>query len=216
MIDSLDAASDRAIATLRDQGRAALADLFVEHRDRLRRMVEVRLDRRAAGRIDPSDVLQETFIEASSRLRDYLDDPPMSPFLWLRFLTSQRLMACHRQHLGVQKRAAEREVSLHRPFAAPTDSLTLSRQLVDRLTSPSLAASRKEMYTHLQEVIDGMDSLDREILSLRHYEELTNREAAEELGISEAAASKRYVRALQRLRSALLTLPGFEDGELGR
>ncbi len=213
MFDSLDTSHDRAIATLRDRGGAALADLFVEHRDRLRRMVEVRLDRRAAGRVDPSDVLQETFIEASNRLGDYLDDPPMPPFLWLRFLTSQRLMAVHRQHLGVQKRAAEREVSLHQPFAAPTDSFTLSRQLVDRLTSPSLAALRNEMYVFLEEFVDGMDPLDREILSLRHYEELTNREAACELGISEAAASKRYVRALQRLRSALLTLPGFEEAE---
>jgi RNA polymerase sigma-70 factor (ECF subfamily) len=172
-------------------------------------MVEVRLDRRAAGRVDPSD------IEASCRLGDYLDDPPMSPFLWLRFLTSQRLMAIHRQHLGVQKRAAEREVSLHRPFNAPTDSLTLSCDLVDRLTSPSLAALRNEMYACVQEFIDSMEPLDREILSLRHYEELTNREAAGELGITEAAASKRYVRALQRLRSALLTLPGFEDLEYG-
>jgi RNA polymerase sigma-70 factor (ECF subfamily) len=213
MIESLDATANRAIAVLRDQGGAALADLFVEHRDRLRRMVEVRLDRRAAGRIDPSDVLQETFIEASCRLRDYLDDPPMSPFLWLRFLTSQRLMAVHRKHLGVQKRAAEREISLHQPFAAPTDSLTLSRQLVDCLTSPSLVAVRNEMYVYLQEVIDGMEPLDREILSLRHYEELTNREAAGELGITQAAASKRYVRALERLRSALMTLPGFQDAE---
>jgi RNA polymerase sigma-70 factor (ECF subfamily) len=131
----------------------------------------------------------------------------------LRFLTSQRLMAIHRQHLGVQKRTAEREVSLHQPFATPTDSLTLSRQLVDRLTSPSLAALRNEMYVFLQEVIDSMEPLDREILSLRHYEELTNREAASELGISEAAASKRYVPALQRLRSVLVTLPGFENVE---
>lgn len=213
MIDSHNADSDHAIATLRQQGRSALADLFVEHRDRLRRMVEVRLDRRAAGRVDPSDVLQETFIEASSRLGDYLDDPPMPPFLWLRFLTSQRLMAIHRRHLGVQKRAAEREISLQQPFAAPTDSFTLSRQLADRLTSPSLAALRNEIYVFLQEVVDSMDPLDREILSLRHYEELTNREAACELGISEPAASKRYVRALQRLREALLTVPGFEQGE---
>jgi len=215
MIDPQDGTSDRAIASLRAEGGTALADLFVEHRDRLRHMVEVRLNRRVAGRVDPSDVLQETFIEASCRLGDYLDDPPMRPFLWLRFLTSQRLMAIHRQHLGVQKRTAEREVSLHRPFAALTDSLALSRQLVDRLTSPSLAVVRKEIYARLQEIIDNMEPLDREILSLRHYEELTNREAAEELGITEAASSKRYVRALHRLRAALLTVPGFEDVEYG-
>lgn len=213
MIDTEEVKSDQTVAKLRDQGRAALAELFVEHRDRLRRMVEVRLDRRAAPRIDPSDVLQETFLEAARRLGDYVDDPPLPPFLWLRFLASRRLMAVHRRHLGVQKRTAKREVSLRRKSVTCTDSFCLSRQLVGRLTSPSLAAVREEMHVQLQEMIDSLEPLDREILSLRHYEELTNREAAQELGISEEAASKRYVRALARLRAVLTALPGFLDDD---
>ena len=152
MIDSHDATPDRAIATLRDQGGTALADLFVEHRDRLRRMVEVRLDRRAAGRIDPSDVLQETFIEASCRLGDYLDDPPMPPFLWLRFLTSQRLMAIHRRHLGVQKRTAAREVCLIQnsassslPAVAPIHMHTIHNSSVPQNQAKPRLAERLEL-----------------------------------------------------------------------
>lgn len=211
MVDSEEDRADRAVAALRDRGRTALAELFVQQRDRLRRMVEVRLDRRAAGRVDASDVLQETFLEAERRLKQYLADPPMSPFLWLRFLVSHRLMAVHRRHLGVQMRSAKREVSLHRRFLAPTDSTSLSQHLVGRLTSPSLAAVRGEMHERLRELIDSLEPLDREILSLRHYEELTNREAAQELGITEEAASKRYVRALGRLRAVLSASPGFLD-----
>ena len=194
---------------LRWGGQAALADAFMGFRDRLRRMVHLRIDRRVAGRVDASDVLQEAYLDASRQLDRYLANPPMSLFLWLRFLTGQRLMAIHRQHLGTQKRDARQERALHRGAMPEADSLSLSFGLLDRLTSPSMAVAQLEMQARLQAVVDGLEPLDREVLALRHYEELTNQETAEELGITTAAASKRYVRALERLRAALANLPGF-------
>lgn len=181
----------------------------MEHRGRLRRMVELRMDRRVSGRVDPSDVLQEAFLDASRQLDQYLAERPVSLFVWLRFITGQRLMAIHRQHLGVQKRDARQEMSLQRPAMPEADSLSLSFGLLGAMTSPSMAAMRGEMQARLQAIVDGLDPLDREILALRHYEELSNQEAAEELGITTAAASKRYIRALERLRAALAEVPGL-------
>jgi RNA polymerase sigma-70 factor (ECF subfamily) len=194
-------------------GQAALAEVFMGHRERLRRMVQLRMDRRVVGRVDASDVLQETFLDASRQLANYLADPPMSLFLWLRFLTGQRLMAIHRKHLGAQKRDARQEVTLHRPAMPDADSMSLSCGLLGQMTSPSMAAVRLELQVCLQQTVDGLEPLDREILALRHYEELTNQEAAEELGITTAAASKRYIRALERLRRELRKAPGLLHDE---
>ncbi len=196
----------KLIGQMRRNGQPALAELFMEHRARLRRMVEVRLDRRAAGRVDPSDVLQEAFLDASRQLPAYLADPPMAPFLWLRFLTRERLMATHRRHLGAQMRDAKLEVSLGRRAESGVRSESLSCYLAGRLTTPSQAAARLELQARLQELLDGLDPIDCEILSLRHLEELSNAEAAEELGISTAAASKRYIRALERMRKVFAEL----------
>jgi RNA polymerase sigma-70 factor, ECF subfamily len=203
--------SSDQIAELHRGGPAALARVFTDHRDRLRRMVELRMDRRVVGRVDASDVLQEAYLDASQQLDRYLADPPMSLFLWLRFLTGQRLMQIHRQHLGAQKRDARQEVVLHRGAMPEADSLSLSCGLLGAITSPSGAAIRDEVQTQLQKVIDGLGPLDREILALRHYEELTNQEVAEELSIAPAAASKRYIRALERLKAALASFSGLRD-----
>ena len=196
------------IEHLRRGGQAALAETFTSHRDRLRRMVDLRLDRRVAGRVDASDVLQDAYLDASRQLDQYLADPPMSPFLWLRFLAAQRLMALHRTHLGAQKRDARQEIPLFRRSMPALDSGSLSCGLLGGLTSPSMAAMRSEMQLRLQAMVDGLDPLDREIRALRHYEELSNQEAAEELQITPAAASKRYIRALERLRGVLASAPG--------
>ncbi|MDY0168410.1 MAG: sigma-70 family RNA polymerase sigma factor [Thermoguttaceae bacterium] len=201
--------NDPAIARLRSEKDVALADFFAQNRGRLRRMVEVRLDQRIAGRIDPSDVLQEAFLDASKQLDDYLAGLPMQPFLWLRFLIGQRLMATHRRHLGAQKRDAKRDVPLQGANHPQAFSESLSCQLAGRLSTPSFAAARAELQVRLRELLDSMDPLDCEILALRHFEELTNHEAAEELGISTAAASKRYIRALERLRKTLAEIPGL-------
>jgi len=176
-------------------------------------MVDIRLDHRVAGRVDPSDVLQETFLDASRQLEGYLAELPVPPFLWLRFLTGQRLMATHRHHLGVRKRDAKQELPL-RGFARPgVRSASLSCHLAGRLTSPSRAAVRLELQARLQELLDSLEPLDREILSLRHFEELSNNEAAAELGITKAAASKRYIRAMERLRKVVADGPGLSSSE---
>ncbi len=199
--------SDPSVDLLKRDGQAGLAELFGRHRDRLRRMVDMRIDRRVAGRVDPSDVLQETFLEASRQLDGYLDKLPMPPFLWLRFLTGQRLMATHRHHLGVQMRDAKVEVSMHGAARPQVQSESLSCFLAGRMTTPSRAAARLELQSRLQELVEKMEPLDREILVLRHFEDLSNHEAAEELGITSAAASKRYIRALERFRKTLADVP---------
>ncbi len=189
----------------------ALADLFGRHRERLKRMVRLRLDRRLQGRVDPSDVLQEAFLDVARRSAEYGANPTMPPYLWLRFLTGQRLLALHRYHLGTQMRDAGQEVSLHRGAMPQASSASLAAQLLGRLTSPTQAVLRAEMQLRLQEVLNGMDPLDREVLVLRHFEELSNNETADVLGIQKSAASNRYIRALRRLKEILSNIPGFLD-----
>jgi RNA polymerase sigma-70 factor (ECF subfamily) len=189
----------------------ALGELLARHRERLRRMVQLRMDRRLQGRLDPSDVLQETYFEVAGSLADYLRDPSMPFFLWLRLLTGRKLQALHRYHLGTQARDAGREVSLYRGALPQASSVSLAAQLLGRLTSPSLAAVRAELQIRLQEALNSMDPLDREVLTLRHFEQLSNAETAQVLGIKEAAASNRFVRALKRLKQILMSAPGFFD-----
>jgi RNA polymerase sigma-70 factor (ECF subfamily) len=189
----------------------ALVALFTRHRDRLRRMVRLRLDRRLQGRIDPSDVLQDAYLDVARRAGEYVASPSLPVFLWLRLITGQRLMALHRQHLGAQMRDAGQEVSLYRGALPQATSVSLAALLLGRLTSPTQAAQRAEMQIRLQEVINAMDPLDREVLTLRHFEELSNVETARVLGIQKAAASNRYLRALKRLKDTLASLPGFFD-----
>jgi RNA polymerase sigma-70 factor (ECF subfamily) len=188
-----------------------LAELFARHREQLGRMVHIRLDRRLQARLDESDVLQEAFLEAAARYPDYRRNPTMSPFLWLRFIVGQRLVLLHRKHLGVKARDAGREVSLYRGALPEATSQSLAAQLLGRHTSPSNAAMRAELQMRLQEVLNGMDEIDREVLALRHFEQLSNVEVAQVLGIQERAASNRYIRALRRLKEILSTMPGLLD-----
>jgi RNA polymerase sigma-70 factor, ECF subfamily len=187
----------------------ALGEFFGAHRERLRRMVQLRLDRRLQGRIDPSDVIQEAFVDAARRLAEYTVDPAMPPFLWLRFLTAQRLVTLHRIHLGVKARDAGREISLHSGPLPSADARSLAAQLLGRLTSPSRAAIRAEVQIKIQDALNSMDPIDREILALRHFEELNNSETAAVLGLHKAAASNRYVRALRRLKEVLAPTLGL-------
>jgi RNA polymerase sigma-70 factor (ECF subfamily) len=189
----------------------ALADLFARYRERLKRMVRLRLDRRLQGRLDASDVLQEAYLDVARRAPEYAANPALPFFLWLRLLTGQRLLALHRQHLGAKMRDAGQEVSLYRGALPQASSVSLAAHLLGRLTSPSLAAVRAEMQLKLQEALNGMEPLDREVLTLRHFEELSNGETAAVLGIQKAAASNRYVRALRRLKEVLSEMPGFFD-----
>jgi RNA polymerase sigma-70 factor (ECF subfamily) len=191
---------------------SALNELFARHRERLRRMVQMRLDWRLQGRVDASDVIQEAYLEAARRLEDYLRQPDMPLFLWLRFLVGERLLVLRRQHLGAQKRDAGREVSLYRAALPEASSAALAAQLLGKQTSPSEAVVRAEQLLRLQEAINRLDELDREVLSLRHFEQLSRAEAAQVLGITEAAAAKRYIRALKRLKETLADMPGGLEG----
>jgi RNA polymerase sigma-70 factor (ECF subfamily) len=180
-----------------------LGELLQKHRDRLQRMVGLRLDRRLQGRIDPSDVIQEASLEAAARLPEYVRNPAMPFFLWLRLLTGQRLQILHRRHLGARMRDAGREVALCRGGLPEATSVALAAHLLGRDTQPSEAAMRAERKIRLEEALNCMDPLDREALALRHFEQLTTAEAAAVLGITPAAAGKRYLRALERLRDIL-------------
>lgn len=181
----------------------AQTQLFERFRPRLKKMVRLRLNRRLQGRIDDSDIVQDALLAASRRLPQYLENPQAPFFLWLRRITGDKLLETHRTHLGTQARDAEREVSLHRGALPPATSVSLAAQLVGRLTSPSQAAVKAEMRIQLQEALNSLDPLDREILALRHFEQLTNAEAAQELELEPSAASKRYIRALARLQKVL-------------
>ena len=189
----------------------ALAELFSRYRDRLRHMVRLRLDRRLQGRVDPSDVLQEAYLDVAQRAGAYFAEPRLPLFLWLRLVTCERLLIMHRRHLGAQMRDAGQEVSLQRgPFPQAT-SASLAAQLLGRLTSPTQAAIRAEIQVRLQEALNALDPLDREVLVLRHFEELSNGETALALGLQKSAASNRYVRALKRLKEILAAVPGLGD-----
>jgi RNA polymerase sigma-70 factor (ECF subfamily) len=182
--------------------------LLERHRARLRKLVALRLDPRLQGRVDPSDVIQEAYLDAARRLPEYAQEPERMPFyLWLRFLVGQRILELHRRHLGAQGRDAGREVSLYRGPMPEASSAAIAAQLIGRQTSPSQAAVRAERKLRLQEALNRMDPIDREVLVLRHFEQLTNGECARVLGLGESAATKRYLRALGRLKDILSALP---------
>ncbi len=207
-----DSATDLDALTrrLREGDLRAAEELFTACRDRLKRMVRLRLDRRLQGRLDASDVLQEAFLDVRKKAADFAAKTDLPAYLWLRLVTSERLMILHRHHLGTQMRDAAQEVSLGHggPLAASTHSL--ANLLLGRLTSPTQAAIRSERQMRLQEALNSMDATDREVLALRHFEELGNSEVAAILGLSKTAASNRYVRALRRLKEILSALPGID------
>ncbi len=194
--------------------REAMNELFARHRGRLRRMVEMRLDWRLQARIDASDVIQDAFVEVTERLEDYFKQAKVPFFLWLRLVVGEQLTNLHRHHLGVQMRDARREVSLYRDALPEASSAALAAQLLGKQTSPTQAALRAERMLRMQQAINSLDAIDREIISLRHFEQLNRSEAAQVLGIEESAAAKRYIRALKRLKTALAGMPGGLEGIL--
>lgn len=198
--------------------RAAAGDatawgiLLSLHQERLTRIVEFRMDRRLRGRLDAADVTQEAFIEATSRQAEYFGQSSQPLFLWLRWMIGNKLLELHRQHLGVQMRDVRREyASGHCSKMDDSHEATpvaLIAQLTDGATGPATAAGRAEVRARLYDALEKMDATDREVLALRHYEQLTSTEAAQVLGIQERAAAKRYTRALERLREILVDMPG--------
>jgi RNA polymerase sigma-70 factor, ECF subfamily len=189
----------------------ALGELFARHRPRLERMIRLRLDRRLHSRLDPADVLQDAYLDLARRFPEYVAGPAVPFFLWLRSLVGQRLVDLHRRHLGARMRSADCEVSLHQASLPQVSSESLALQLLGSLTSPTRALVRAEMRLRLQDALNAMESLDREVVVLRHFEDLSNAEVAQALNIGASAASKRYIRAIRRLKVVLDELPDFSD-----
>jgi RNA polymerase sigma-70 factor (ECF subfamily) len=189
----------------------AIQELLGLHRERLKRMVHLRLSRRLQGRVDDSDVLQEALMDISGRLRDYAADPKLPFYLWLRHMTGLKLAEIHRRHLGTQLRDADREVTLHRGGLPEADSVSLAAHLLGQLTTPSQAAIKAETRLMVQDALNSMDPVDREVLALKHFEQLSTSEIAEVLGMSKAGAGSRYLRAIKRLKEILAQIPGFAD-----
>jgi RNA polymerase sigma-70 factor, ECF subfamily len=191
----------------------AFSDLFDHYRERLKRMIRLRLDRRLSGRVDASDVLQEAFLEVHKRFGEYVQDKKdqLPLYLWLRLVTGQKMTDIHRHHLGAKMRDANQEVSLYRGALPQATSVSLAAHLLGRMTSATQAAIRAEHKLLVQEALNSMDPLDREVLVLRHFQQLSNDETALSLGIKKTTASQRYVRALKRLKEILTSIPGLRE-----
>jgi RNA polymerase sigma-70 factor (ECF subfamily) len=184
----------------------ALGSLLERYRPRLTRVISFRMDRRLRGRVDAADVVQEAYLTATTRFADYLNEKNekrMPFFLWLRFITVQKLLELHRHHLGTKARDASREVFLFNGPLPCATSAVLAAQLLGKQSTPSQAVARDEMKVQLEAALNTMDDVDREVVALRHFEQLTNVEAARVLGINESAASNRYIRAIKRLKNIL-------------
>ena len=194
----------------RQGDQQAVGALFDYYRQRLKRMVRLRMDRRLKGRVDPSDVLQDAYLDVSRRFAKYAAESSVPLFLWLRLVTGQKLTDLHRFHLGAQMRTPAREISLHHGPMPQASTASLAAQLLGRMTSASEVAIRAETRLRVEEAINSMDPIDREVIALRHFEHLSNEETAQVLGISSNAASNRYVRAVRRLKELLRAIPGLE------
>ena len=187
----------------------AVNRLMERHRRSLRRMVEMRLDRALAKRVDASDVVQDVLLEASQRLADYIRDSKMPFHLWLRQLAKDRVIDMHRRHRGAQRRSVDRERPLASPEFADRSSIDLAAQLPDRELTPAAANIRRELEHRFLRALDDLTDEEREIILMRHYEQLGNSEVALALGITPPAAGMRYIRALRRLRGILGEKPSL-------
>ena len=196
---------------LEADAEGVLAEEFSRNHDRFWRMIDFRLDGALLGRVDPDDVLQEAWLAATKRVEHFLENKSLSLFAWLRMIVQQTLIDVQRRHLGAKKRDAYRERSVQADRWSRNTSVSLAAKLLGTFTSPSQAAVRDERAAQLRDAIERMDEIDREVLALRHFEELTNLEVAEVLGIQETAASNRYVRALRRLKVILDAVPDFGE-----
>jgi RNA polymerase sigma-70 factor (ECF subfamily) len=186
----------------------ASADLFARHRERLRRMVRLRLDPLLRGRFSPSAVLEQIYHEVCRRLPEHPAGPPQPFFLWLRRIAAECLQQIHWQHLGPG--GASRELCLYRGATPEVSAASMAAHLLgDR--AANRAATRARLLQQLQEALNGLAPADREVLALCHFEDLTEAEAAAVLGTDPAAASAHYLRALERLTAVLRGIPGFFD-----
>ncbi len=199
------------IQRARDRDATAIGELLGKYRDRLHRFVNIRMDDRLRGRIDPSDVIQEACLAATRQMPTYFQQEDMPFYIWLRLIAAQKLIGLHRHHLHVKARNARRDVRFFNAQLPDASSALLAAQLLGRTTGPSRAAIRAEQQRRLQEVLDGMEPADREIIVLRHFEQLSNSEAAKLMEWNESTTSTRHLRALKRLKTIVASMPEFRD-----
>jgi RNA polymerase sigma-70 factor (ECF subfamily) len=187
----------------RNGDMSAINGLLDRHRDALRRLVQLRLDRKIQQRVDVSDVVQDVLVEANRRLKTYLENPQLAFHLWLRHIAKDRIIDAHRRHRGSQKRS----VDLEQPIAIPTgmdrSTLELMAQIQAPGLSPAAQVAQREMVEVVERAVSELREQDGEIIAMRHYERLSNQEVADALGLSEQAASMRYLRAVRKLRTTL-------------
>jgi RNA polymerase sigma-70 factor, ECF subfamily len=189
---------------------AAMTELFTRHRERLRQMIRMRIDRRLQEPVDSSDVLEDAYLEIARRAREYVDDPDLPPFVWLHALKVQALQARQRKHLEPHTPVVWPEV----PLPQRTTPQANAAMLLGQLTPPDRAALSAEMLLRIEEALNAMKPVDLEILALRHVQELNNSQTSQVLGMTNTTTSNRYMRAQGRLRKILKEIPGLLD-ELG-
>lgn len=197
--------TDRLLEQVRKGDRQALERLLARHRPAVRRFLEMRLDPRLRQRLDPSDAVQETQAEAARRIDAYLKQESMPFVIWLRRIAYDRLIMLRRRHVGAERRAATRDLPL-----PDRSSVDLGRRVLAHSATPSEQLVRRELGERVRQAIAGLDEDDREIVLMRNYEGLSNLEVAQVLDIDPPTASKRYGRALLRLRAALMSR-GFTE-----
>jgi RNA polymerase sigma-70 factor (ECF subfamily) len=203
------------IARALDGDDEAFNALFDRFQDRLQKMVRLRLDRRLRGIVESADVLKAASASAKRRLPQYAADRSLPIFLWLRAVTGEMLSDIHHERLGSLAPGAGQEVTLYRGALPEAPSISLAAQLLGKLTVAGQAAIQADLKLKVQEVLNSLEPLDREVLTLRHFEKLSNEETALALGIKKSAASERYIRALTRLHETLSAIPGFKDKLMG-
>ncbi|MEM9825273.1 MAG: sigma-70 family RNA polymerase sigma factor [Planctomycetota bacterium] len=203
--------TERLLDAARDGDKSAINELIQRHRAPIRRLVEMRLDRKVQQRVDVSDVVQDVMIEANGRLERYLDDPAMAFHLWLRQIAWDRIIDTYRRHRVSAKRNMDREQPMAVPAGNEQSAAELAVQLCDPYMTPAAAATQREIAQRVEEVLQQLGPQDREIILMRHYEHLSNLEVAEVLSLNPPAASMRYLRAIRRLRELMESLEKEDD-----
>jgi RNA polymerase sigma-70 factor, ECF subfamily len=201
--------TNRLLQDAKTGDNAAVDRLLGEFREPLRRVIDLRLDPVLGRRVDASDIVQDVLIEANQRLTEYLKNPTMPFHLWLRHLAQDRIIDTHRRHRQAQRRSIDKEQPIQAPAWADQSSVQLVAQLIDNEMTPASAAIQQELQRRLTDALAHLDEADRDVILMRHHEQLSNQDVAAALGLTEAAASMRYLRALRKLRAVLL--PGGEE-----
>ena len=205
--------ADELVKRLKNQDHTALAELFEINRDRLSRMVSIRMDRRLKGRIDATDVLQEAYMILSQKIGNFADYPGMSPYVWMRLTVNDRLIALHRKHIQAGKRDARKEISMSQKANPDESSAEIVDTLADTVSSVGGKVARAEVTKMIKATLECMEAKDREIILMRIFEGMSNAEAAQALDLTANGASSRFSRAMDRLQKDVLKTESGEEDE---